>query len=116
MGEEEEGGFVDDDGGDGDDDDASAMEFGSEDGGVFIMGTEKDDDQAADPVLELLLLPPILDLRAFRARTAGAVRQEPPLAFPRRGGWMHGGAFIMDEDMADELTGTRNPLQLRHTY
>ncbi|CAD6340923.1 unnamed protein product [Miscanthus lutarioriparius] len=115
MGDEEEGGFVDDDGGDGDDD-ASAMEIGSKDGGgVFIMGMEKDDDQAADPVLELLL-PHILDLPAFRARAAGAVRQEPPLAFPRQVRWMHGGAVIMDEEMADELTGRRNPLQLRHTY
>ncbi|CAD6226315.1 unnamed protein product [Miscanthus lutarioriparius] len=91
------------------------MELGSEDGGIFIMGMEKDDDQAADP--ELLLLPHIMDLPAVRARAAGVVRQKTPLAFPRQGGWMHGGAFIMDEEMmTDELTGTRNPLQLRHTY
>jgi hypothetical protein len=92
---DEEGGFADDDGGDGDDD-ASAMEFGSKDGVVFITGMEKDDDQAADPVLELLLLPHILDLPAFKARAAGAV--------------------TLDEEIADELTGRRNPLQLRHTY
>ena len=90
--------------------DAYVMEDESEDGGVSW--TLEEDD----PVLELLL-PHILDLPAFRAREAGAVRQEPPLAFPRQVRWMHGGAFIMDEEMmTDELTGTRNPLQLRHTY
>jgi hypothetical protein len=60
------------------------------------------DMEEDDPVLELLL-PHILDLPAFRARAAGAVQQQqqPPLAFPRQGGWMSSESD--DDEMTDEF-------------